>query len=317
MLDCPLRRLGLLLCLASALIPISALAQPSAARIWNEELLAAIQRDEPQASIHARNLFHLSIALWDAWAAYDPNAKPYLYDEKLTASDANTARSEAMSFAAYRILRARFNHATGMAESFIAFDAAMDDLGYDRSIVSTAGNSPAALGNRIAAAVLEFGLEDGANEQNGYTPTYGYMPVNGPMVVAMPGTMMTDPNRWQPLALVLLKQSGGSDKMDPVLGPYARHLTPHWTAVTPFALRESDRTPNTHFDPGAPPHLGGEGSEELIENVVHLIEMSGHLDPDDGAIIDISPGARGNAALGDYDGAGHALNPATGTGADS
>jgi hypothetical protein len=309
--------LGLLLCLASALIPISALAQPSAARIWNEELLAAIQRDEPQASIHARNLFHLSIALWDAWAAYDPNAKPYLYDEKLTASDANTARSEAMSFAAYRILRARFNHATGMAESFIAFDAAMDDLGYDRSIVSTAGNSPAALGNRIAAAVLEFGLEDGANEQNGYTPTYGYMPVNGPMVVAMPGTMMTDPNRWQPLALVLLKQSGGSDKMDPVLGPYAPHLTPHWTAVTPFALRESDRTPNTHFDPGAPPHLGGEGSEELIENVVHLIEMSGHLDPDDGAIIDISPGARGNAALGDYDGAGHALNPATGTGADS
>lgn len=233
-----LRRLGLLLCLASALIATSALAQPSAARIWNEQLLAAIQRDEPQASIHARNLFHLSIALWDAWAAYDPDAKPYLHDEKLTAADPNAARAEALSFASYGILRARFNHSPGMTESFAAFGAAMDDLGYDRSFESTACNSTAALGNRIAVAVLAFGLEDGSNEQNGYTATYGYMPVNGPMVVAMPGTMMTDPNRWQPLALVLLKQSGGSDKRDPVLGPYAPHLMPHWTAVPPFALRE-------------------------------------------------------------------------------
>jgi len=294
----PRHHTAVLLCLASALIPISALAQLSAARIWNEELLAAIQRDEPQASIHARNLFHLSIALWDAWAAYDPNAKPYLHDEKLTAPDPNAARAEAISFAAYRILQARFNHAAGMAESFVAFDAAIDDLGYDRNFESTEGDTPAALGNRIAAAVLEFGLQDGANEQNHYTPTFGYMPVNGPMVVSMPGTMMMDPNRWQPLALILLKQSNPSDKMDPVLGPYAPHLTPHWTAVTPFALRESDRTPNTHFDPGPPPHLGGEGNEELIENIVHLIRLSGQLDPGDGELIDISPASRGNAPLG-------------------
>ncbi len=232
------RSVATLLCLASALVPIPALAQPSAARVWNEELLAAIQRDAPQTSIHARNLFHLSIALWDAWAAYDPDAKPYLHDEKLTAPDPNVARAVAMSFAAYRILQARFNHSVGMAESFIAFDAAMDDLGYDRSIVSTTGNSPAALGNRIAAAVLEFGLQDGANEQNHYTPTFGYMPVNRPMVVSMPGTIMMDANRWQPLALILLKSSNPSNKMTPVLGPYAPHLTPHWTAVTPFALRE-------------------------------------------------------------------------------
>lgn len=252
--DRPCRHIGALLFIASALVPISASAQPSAARIWNEELLSAIQRDEPKASIHARNLFHLSIALWDAWAAYDPDAKPYLHDEKLTAADPNAARAEALSFAAYRILQARFNHSVGMAESFIAFDAAMDDLGYDRNFVSTEGDSPAALGNRIAATVLAFGLRDGANEQNHYTPTFGYMPVNGPMVVSMPGTMVMDPNRWQPLALILLKQSNPSHKMAPVLGPYAPHLTPHWTAVAPFALRESDRTPNTHFDPGPPPH---------------------------------------------------------------
>ena len=118
--------------------------------------------------------------------------------------------------------------------------------------------------------------------------------------------------RRQRLALVLLKQSGVSDKMDPVSGPYAPHFTPQRLAVTPFALRESYRTPNTHFDPGAP--LGGEGNQAFIDDVVHIIQMSGHLDPGDGDFIDISPGARGNAAPGDYEDAGHVLNPATGGG---
>ena len=243
----------------------------------------------------------------DAWAAYEPNARNYLIDEKRSAADVDAARSEALSYAAYRILRVRFANSPGAVASLAAFDARMDALGYDRTFESTKGDSPAALGNRIAAAVLAFGLADGSNEQGGYATTNGYAPVNEPLVVALPGTEMVDPDRWQPLALEFFIDQAGI-----VLGGFPPHLTPHWTDVTPFALLESDRAPNTPFDPGPPPYLLGEGSEEFIANTVHIIEVSSYLDPDDGVFIDISPGARGNAPLGTYDGPGHALNPVTG-----
>ena len=44
----------------------------SVARMWNEQLLDAIRRDFPAPTLHSRNLFHVSAAMWDAWAAYDP-----------------------------------------------------------------------------------------------------------------------------------------------------------------------------------------------------------------------------------------------------
>ena len=46
----------------------------SVARLWDEALLDAIRRDFPAPTVHARNLYHTSAAMWDAWAAYDPVA---------------------------------------------------------------------------------------------------------------------------------------------------------------------------------------------------------------------------------------------------
>ena len=43
----------------------SAAAQHSVARQWNEALLAAIRIDFARPTVHARNLFHTSIALYD------------------------------------------------------------------------------------------------------------------------------------------------------------------------------------------------------------------------------------------------------------
>src|SRR5437870_9839063 len=40
----------------------------SVARQWDEELLQAIRIDIPRPPVHARNLYHLSVAMWDAWA---------------------------------------------------------------------------------------------------------------------------------------------------------------------------------------------------------------------------------------------------------
>jgi len=44
--------------------------QQSIARQWDEVLLDAIRRDTPRPTVHARNLFHLSGVMWDAWRAY-------------------------------------------------------------------------------------------------------------------------------------------------------------------------------------------------------------------------------------------------------
>src|SRR4051794_23537055 len=62
-------------------------AEWSVARRWDEALLDAIRRAVPAPTVHARNLFHLSAAMWDAWAAYDPTAHGYFLTEKHSARD--------------------------------------------------------------------------------------------------------------------------------------------------------------------------------------------------------------------------------------
>src|SRR3979490_3527836 len=63
--------------------PIADHPEWSVARRWDEALLDAIRRALPNPPVHARNLFHLSVAMWDAWAAYDTTASGYLFKEKL------------------------------------------------------------------------------------------------------------------------------------------------------------------------------------------------------------------------------------------
>src|SRR5262249_2823625 len=77
------------------------------ARERDEEILSAIRRDTPRPTVHARNLFHLSGAMWDAWAAYDTTASQYFHSERATADDVEAARAEAISFAAYCMLKDR------------------------------------------------------------------------------------------------------------------------------------------------------------------------------------------------------------------
>ena len=76
---------------APELAPASAACFPeegqSVARVWNEAILGAIRRDFPAPVVHARNLFHVSAAMWDAWAGYDPIATGYFVDETREAGD--------------------------------------------------------------------------------------------------------------------------------------------------------------------------------------------------------------------------------------
>ena len=80
------RRIGLSLVLAcsfGAVFAPAARAQHSVARDWNELLLDSIRRDFARPTVHARNLYHVSIAMWDAWATYSPTSDCVLFDAQL------------------------------------------------------------------------------------------------------------------------------------------------------------------------------------------------------------------------------------------
>ncbi|MEX1345300.1 MAG: vanadium-dependent haloperoxidase [Candidatus Limnocylindrales bacterium] len=279
-------------------------AGKSVARLWNEAALDAIRRSAPAPTIHARNLFHLSAAMWDAWAAYDPLADGLFVDEKYTRIDPENARDKAVSYAAYRVLSHRYQDAVGGVESLHQFDELMAALCYPTVRTSTRGTSAAALGNRIARRIIDSTLGDGSLESEGYASD-SYTPVNEPLVVQQPGTVMADPNRWQPLVL-----TADGDSEEPV--PAQRFLSPQWGYVEGFALPEA-LTPGMPFDPGTPPYLHDPATDaEYKAEAVEVVRYSSMLDPRDGVAIDISPASFGNAPLSTNSWTGYRYNPATG-----
>lgn len=279
----------------------------SVARAWNEAALDAVRRDVPAPTVHARNLFHTSVAMWDAWAAYDRDAHGYLVEEKHDAADVDTARQEAVSYAAYRVLEARYLSAAGASDSIPAFDTLMASMCYPVEVTTTEGDTPAALGNRIAAAVLAAGSDDGANEADGYLDP-DYAPVNPPLVVAEPGTTMTDPNRWQPLQIEQMITQNGIPADNNVQG----FIGSHWGHVSGFALPEGGQD-GLPMDPGPPPRLGDPVTDAAFKrDAVEVIRYSALLDPTDGVIVDASPATLGANPVGTYDGTGHPANPVTG-----
>jgi hypothetical protein len=291
------------------------LAAQSVARQWNEELLAAIRKDFPAPTVHARNLFHASVAMYDAWAAYDCRAVGYLHNEEAIAMDLAAARNEAVSYAAYRVLTARYALAVDPTNTLPAFHARMAALGYDANIATTLGTSPAAVGNRCAGAVLSHGASDGANEASGYADTTGYTPTNKPLLIALSGTQLlngtgrlNDPSRWQPLAFDLRVTQNGL-----IVDEVQEFVGPHWGYVAPFALSGAwSSGVYQDCDPGSPPQLSSPSGEAFKQTFLTNIYLSSQLDPGNGFRLDISPASLGNNPLGTYDGTGYPVNPATG-----
>ena len=278
----------------------------SVARIWDDRLLELIRQVVPAPTVHARNLFHLSAAMWDAWAAYDAEADGYFVTEKRSAGDVVAAREAAISFAAYRILLWRYATIADLDTATEQLDETMAALCYRTDFTASDGDTPAAFGNRIAAIVIDAGGADGALEDQRYVDQ-AYHPVNEPLPVSTPGAAMVDPNRWQPLSLDEQIAQNGL----PVPGSIQSFIGPHWGHVRAFALKPSDS--GTPIDPGPPPRLGDAATDDDFKAAaLDIIRRSSELDPADGVTIDISPGVLGNNSLGTNDGSGHAVNPATG-----
>ncbi len=317
-------------------------------RQWNEILLESIRNDFARPTVHARNLFHTSIAMWDIWATYNPGTCTYLLGQTVDGFSCNftgvpapadplAATHEAISYAAYRILYHRFQNSPGAPAILTVYDNHMDTLGYDINVVSTdyTTGSPAAFGNYVAQCIINFGLQDGSKEQFDYANFY-YNPVNQSLIFINPGNpTITDYNRWQPITLeVFIDQSG-----NPIPISTPPFLGPEWGEVAAFALSPDNLTLNNRFgynywvynDPGPPPYLEMDGSGQTADyqwGFLTTLIWSSHLDATDGVMIDISPGVIGNSAalpdsIADYpnfydqlnggcSSIGHAVNPQTG-----
>lgn len=340
------RTLPLILLLNSISV-FNVYSQHSVARKWNDVLLDAIREDYARPTVHSRNLFHVSMAMYDAWAVYDNLATTYLLGNEIGGYssiflgieqpiDIKPAREEAISFAAYRLLVHRFKNSPNSTITLNRFDSLFNSMGYDPNIISEdyQNGSPATLGNYIAAKIIEYGMQDGSNEQNEYENQY-YTPINTPIAPAISGNPdIVDPNRWQPITLEVFIDQGGNL----IPGGTQPFLSPEWGNVTPFALNEDNldiyvRDENeykVYYDPSSPPLLEEDGSglsSEYQWGFTLVAKWSSHLDPSDNVLIDISPASIGNIknypttveALRDfYDeteggdpGVGYSINPKT------
>jgi hypothetical protein len=197
--------------------PTAHAAADNAVLKWNGAAIEAVRQSRLAPPAVARALAIVHTCMYDAWAVYDPVAGGVHYHAKELAAASEEHRQRAVSYAAYRALTDLFPAQRAV------FDQVMAELGYD----PLDSSDPESVRGRDAAqAGLDFRTDDGANQHGGYGDTTGYLPVNTHDV-------LTDPNRWQPLAT-----PDGAGQV---------FALPHWGQIVPFALASPDQ-----FRPGPP-----------------------------------------------------------------
>ncbi|HEY2310444.1 MAG TPA: ASPIC/UnbV domain-containing protein, partial [Gaiellaceae bacterium] len=202
-----------------------------AASAWDESAVDALgDASEP---VQARDLFDVSTAMWRAW--------------KASAGKPTAARSTAITYAAYRVLLWDASFNSNLHETFAGLASALHDACYSPDFTTTHGSSPAALGNRIAAAVIAAGRHDSSNESLHFAdPTYTSR--NQPLIVHAAGSTVEDATFWQPLALGTI-QPHSSLTAEPA--DVQSFDGSEWGHVRSFALPHSRR--GLPIDPGASP----------------------------------------------------------------
>ncbi|MEM6752524.1 MAG: vanadium-dependent haloperoxidase [Cyanobacteria bacterium P01_C01_bin.38] len=237
---------------------------PTISTQWDSIVQEAVIQTQSEAdtligpTIASRAYAMMHTAMFDAWSAYDPKAISTQLGDKLQqpkSENTEANKSEAMSFAAYRVLNELFPNQTEL------FDELMCELGLDPHNTTTDTSTPAGIGNVMAEELLEFRRQDGSNQlgddPNGtlgvpYSDTIGYESENTAEFKASLET-------WFPELLPVNSLPGEEASQQ-------EFLTPQWANVTPFGLESGDQ-----FRPEPPePFLLVEGQENLQERTITL-----------------------------------------------
>lgn len=201
---------------------------------WNAAVLGAVRDSRLGPPMVSRALAIVHTCMYDAWAAYDPRAVGTRLGASLRQPPGQRTlphQAEAISFAAYSAASDLFP-----SQRPLVFDPLMEGLGYDPAEVTSDPDSPAAVGHKACAAVLEFRHRDGANQLGDlpsdtpgvpYADYTGYRSVNPPMdlTTSFRASVVHDPNRWQPL-----RYRAGPDEVTQTF------TAPYWGRVVPFAM---------------------------------------------------------------------------------
>ena len=230
---------------------------------WDNVALNAIRALPPGPPAAARALAMIHTAQYEAWSQYSYTAVGSLLGDRYRqwpAGDGLGDKTEAMSYAAYRVLVDLF------PDMVDTFDWQMGNYGFDPSMTTTDPYTPAGLGNLAAAAVLAYRHDDGANQlgdrhPGAYTDYTGYEPVNSPNEVV-------DLNRWQPLATPNGNFQGGC--IDNGFYTTQTFIGPHWGNVMPFALNDGEP-----IIPSAEPAYYP--SEAFTQQALDIVAVSAHL----------------------------------------
>lgn len=298
----------------------------SVARSFIETALINAKESGAGPTIIARNLFYTSAAMYDAWAFYNKNHKPYLlgnqkgtykndFDLNFKIPDSLINQKlieEAISYAAYRLLIQKHSEIQGKRTNIDIIDSTFKTLGYDPNYtdINYKNGKGAALGNYIAECYIQLSFVDNSNEDSGYEDL-SFQTVNPTLNLTETGPIKLEyPNRWQPISAIEYINNKG---IDPTLKEWNMliadgetvFLTPQWANVLPFALNHEDtnyvikdgRKHLVYFDPGKPPQLNFEQDSSATQDYIWNFSLVGLwsslLDPSDSEKIDISPSATG------------------------
>jgi hypothetical protein len=302
------------------------ISQKTAARIWMDAAIFSIKRDGFGPTVHARNVYHMSAAMYDAWTIYEDEPKtlflghttagfeiPFNIDDYPMPENKDSARYVTLNYAAFRVLKGRFQLYPSKDRTVDRITFVFDSLGFDENFYSVdfTNGSAAALGNYIGMKIMEFGFQEPAGDNENYVGD-NYNPINEPLLPSKLGNpTIQHINRWQPLSVIdyINRKGWDSTLLDwnfLLVGPVDEFMTPHWGQIKPFAMGDKQKKNFdnngeefiVYNDPGPPPLMSKESDPENSDaykwNFSLVSIWGGHCDPDDGTMIDISPGAIGS-----------------------
>ncbi|NES03976.1 MAG: calcium-binding protein [Okeania sp. SIO2F4] len=234
---------------------------PSISVLWDRAVQQAVINTAPGPTVASRAYGILHTATYDAWSAYDPLATSTQLGDNLQRpqsenTDAN--KTEAMSFAAYRVLSELFPTEVEI------FNDVMAELSFYPDNTTTDTTTAAGIGNVSAEALLTFRRNDGSNQlgndPNGdgtpYSDISGYQPINSPGET-------TNIESWTPERVPIDALPGQEQRIQ-------TFLTPQWGNVTPFSLTSLEE-----IRPEAPePFLLVPGEVDLEAHTITLADQS-------------------------------------------
>ncbi|NQY28017.1 MAG: vanadium-dependent haloperoxidase [Flavobacteriaceae bacterium] len=297
------------------LTPIISVSQKnnSIAREWMDTLLEMVKEDGQGPTIQARNLFHVSAAMHDAWAAYDEKQNTYFLGKekngkviafnphfKRISKNIDSLRTIAISYAAFNIIKARYDLYGSKGRTIDILLSTFDKHQFKINKTLTTdyvNGSPEALGNYIAQQILLFGKNDGSKEEDRHEPDH-YRPKNNNLLPETSDiTGLVYPNHWQPIYVNNYIREKGFDKSlkdwnQLLIEGNVDFLTPFWGEVESFALPTESKRGMIHFNPGHPPYIntGNEQQTEAYRWGFSLVQrFASKLDSYNSKVWDISP----------------------------